>query len=64
MKNQDIPTIYIKPVGAKTVKIRCPYCAGMHKHGRIEGHRLSHCVEDGHLKKRHSDDIGYYLKFE
>ena len=62
--DEQIPVIYIARNKSKTVRIKCPYCNFTHKHGRVEGHRLSHCVEEGKLKENVDYDNGYYLRFK
>jgi hypothetical protein len=42
---------YVKPLQITDCNfmIFCPHCFGFHKHGKMYGHRLSHCQDPGHI---------------
>lgn len=61
--------VYPLVLADKEGNIKCPYCSEKHKHGKGDGHRLSHCANnksksiitvDGVLFEKSE---GYYVKY-
>lgn len=48
---------HVYPIGETkaTWVIVCPYCGEVHSHGKVTGHRTSHCEKN--------DNIGYVIEY-